>query len=86
MVYNADLEQVVQNVDTEDTGYWYALPKTTYKKYDRYCYSIFTDNLDISNNVDIVKNNDLKTDSILMLRDILKAEREYKKESDLNDK
>ena len=83
MEYNADLENVVVDKDVEDTGYWYCVSKKTYKQYDRYCYSIFTDYKEIENNV-VKKEKNLKTDKILMLRDILSAEERINKKGSVN--
>lgn len=66
--YNPDMETVVVNDDIEDSGYWYIISKKTYKRYDRYCYSVFTDDLEIVNNV-ILKPKTTKQATILQIRE-----------------
>lgn len=66
--YNPDIENVVVNEDAEDTAYWYILSKKTYKRYDRYCYSVFTDYLNVVDNV-ILKPKTTKQDTILQIRE-----------------
>lgn len=66
--YNPDLESVVINDDVEDSGYWYIISKKTYKRYDRYCHSIFTDDLEKVDNV-VVNPTTKKESNILQIRE-----------------
>lgn len=49
--------------DLEDNLKWLIVPKSIWKKYDRYCYSVLTDNKRIKNDIYVQKNN-LKTNFV----------------------
>lgn len=86
MEYNPDIEQVVVDKDAEDTGYWYIINKKTFKRYDRYCYSIFTDNNPVSNEIDNSRSKDLKTKSILQIREFKTLNKNLDKEEKKDEK
>lgn len=44
------------------------IPKKIWKRFDCYCYSIFTDDLPVANNVRFIKDDSLKADSIIQVR------------------
>lgn len=56
----------VSNSDVEDTLKRVLIPKSTWKKFDCYCYSKMTDNLPVSQK--IVKTDDLKIDNYVTFR------------------
>lgn len=53
--------------DVEDSLKKVIIPKSTWKKYDRYCHSIQTDDLPVEDN--IVHTNDLKSRKLVSFRD-----------------
>lgn len=53
--------------DVEDSLKKIIIPKSTWKKFDRYCYSTLTDDLAVVDN--IVHTNDLKARNIISFRD-----------------
>lgn len=53
--------------DVEDSLKRIIIPKSTWKKFDRYCYSTLTDDLPVVDN--IVHTNDLKARNIISFRD-----------------
>ena len=57
-----------QNVDTSDLLKRVLIPKSVFKKYDRYCYSVLTDDLEVEDNV-VKKALTLKCDDIVSFKD-----------------
>ncbi len=52
--------------DAEDKLKWICVPKSTWKKFDCYCYSVLTDHLTVANKVTTAKDKkELKTDKII---------------------
>lgn len=49
--------------DLEDNLKWLIVPKSIWKKYDRYCYSILTDNKNVKNDI-FIQNGSLKTNYV----------------------
>ena len=69
LMYSDDNSTInVFNNDIEDcSNKMVLLPKSIWKKYDRYCYSSLTDNLPIENKV-IKKNKSLKASKIVSFK------------------
>lgn len=57
----------VNNGDVEDQLRWLVIPKSIWKKFDCYTYSVFTDNLPVAEKVCHGNKKDLKTDYLLEL-------------------
>jgi hypothetical protein len=61
LMYSDDNSTInINEKDVEEQLKWLLVPKKYYKAYDFRCYSIFTDNLPIENNLIQVNNGDLK--------------------------
>lgn len=65
--YTDESSMNVYDDDVEETLKWVVVPKSTWKLYDRYCYSILTDNLEVDRHV-IEKAKNLKIDKIVTFR------------------
>ena len=65
--------------DLEDDPSFHTLliPKTIFKKYDPYAYSVLTDDLEVEDNV--VKCTSLKTSKVISMKDIINKRKESKK-------
>lgn len=70
LIYSAENASTnVFNEDAEDSTKNIYISKRIWKKFDSYCYSIFTDNLPVEKSVIKLNKNDcLKTDEILQIR------------------
>lgn len=74
----------VYNEDVEDTLKLHIVPKSVFKLYDRYCYSVLTDHLPSKGVSDEVKKPvSLKSDTIVSFK---KYQTIFKKEGDLHEK
>lgn len=71
LIYSAENSSTnVFNEDAEKTTLNLYLFKSIWKRFDSYCYSIFTDDLPIANDtIHLTKNDSLKSDSILQVRE-----------------
>ena len=68
------------NEDMEETMKWLIIPKSIWKKFDAYTYSILTDNLEVDRKViEPYQVKTLKTKEILSIKDLLKTKKENKK-------
>ncbi len=68
LFFSEDGEMVnINNGDVEDQLRWLVIPKSIWKKFDCYTYSVFTDNLPVAEKVQHGNKRDLKTDYILEL-------------------
>lgn len=68
LFFSEDGEMVnINNGDVEDQLRWLVIPKSIWKKFDCYTYSVFTDNLPVAEKVQHGCKRDLKTDYILEL-------------------
>lgn len=74
----------VYDDDVEDTLRCVVVPKSTWKMFDRYCYSILTDNLPVIDKVVERDKNDLKADYICSFKPFITVNKKYKGEE--NDK
>lgn len=72
VVYNADDSVNLNNIfgdDSERAGRYICVPKSTWKKFDCYTYSAFTDDLPVADNVIALEKGDsLKTKYLLHVR------------------
>lgn len=70
LIYSAENSSTnVFNEDAEDTTKNVYILKGIWKKFDAYCYSIFTDDLDrVEDTITLTKKDSLKTDTILQVR------------------
>lgn len=67
MFYSDDGSVInIADNDIEFNNKWVCVPKSTWKKFDCYCYSVLTDNLPIEKNVVIAKS--LKADTIVSFK------------------
>ena len=70
----------VNSGDVEDQLRWLVIPKSIWKKFDCYTYSVFTDNLPVAEKVVHGSKSDLKTDYLLELGSQKWKELKVKKE------
>lgn len=87
MAYSED-NNVINNFDEdiEEKMKWLIVSKSIWKLYDRYCYSCFTDDLEVVDNVvELSKTDSLKQPNPPTIRKFITLKIQEKKEGELNE-